>query len=217
MNWTCELVEERLSDHLDGLLSAGEERDFAAHIEKCSRCSLLVSQVSGMLSAVHRVWPVEEPPTLVPQILEKTLGKRRLRQSRWPGWLAWIRPVLQPRFAVGLATVSLAALFTLQGMGVSLTDMRTEDLKPQNVLRNANRQAHLFYARTVKFVNDLRVVYEIQNRLEASRDTQNPDKPRPKNGQRQDRSRESNELLQRGVDLGLLASSWCEFSGRSLR
>ena len=41
--------------------------------------------------------------------------------------------------------------------------------------RNANRQAHLVYARSSKFVSDLRVVYEIQARWHE--DTQMPSTP----------------------------------------
>jgi TFIIF-interacting CTD phosphatase-like protein len=33
------------------------------------------------------------------------------------------------------------------------------------IARNADRQAHLVFARSAKFVSDLRVVYEIQTRL----------------------------------------------------
>ena len=39
------------------------------------------------------------------------------------------------------------------------------DLSPASVFHNADRQAHLVYARGTKFVSDLRVVYEIQSRL----------------------------------------------------
>ena len=39
--------------------------------------------------------------------------------------------------------------------------------------RSANRQAHLAYARGAKFVNDLRVVYEIQSRLQPEQEPAN--------------------------------------------
>ncbi len=39
-----------------------------------------------------------------------------------------------------------------------------------NVYRNADRQAHLVYARGSKFVSDLRVVYEIQARFRQDSD-----------------------------------------------
>jgi hypothetical protein len=57
------------------------------------------------------------------------------------------------------------------------------------VLRTANRQAHLTFAKSAKFVNDLRVVYEIQTRLQpesepsqtpARQENQSPSKPQEK-------------------------------------
>ncbi len=46
------------------------------------------------------------------------------------------------------------------------------DLAPATIYHNADRQAHLIYARSTKFVSDLRVVYEIQSRMNENE--QNP-------------------------------------------
>jgi hypothetical protein len=40
------------------------------------------------------------------------------------------------------------------------------DLNPVNIYRSINRQAQLTYASGMRFVNDLRLVYEIRSRLE---------------------------------------------------
>jgi anti-sigma factor RsiW len=168
MNWSCETLEERLSDHLDGLLSAKEERSLAAHLEKCARCSALVAQVSGTVASVHRLYPVLEPPELIPNILEKTLGRKR-RKSALPVWLGWLQPVWQPRVAMGFAMVLLTAVLSAQATGLDIRQLQWKDLHPMNVYRQTNRQAHLLYARGVKFVNDLRVVNEIQSRLQSTR------------------------------------------------
>jgi hypothetical protein len=57
-------------------------------------------------------------------------------------------------------------LIVLYTSGMSPAKLKKADLSPTNVLRTANRQVHLTYARSAKFVNDLRVVYEIQTRLQ---------------------------------------------------
>jgi hypothetical protein len=67
-------------------------------------------------------------------------------------------------------------------------------LSPATVLRTANRQAHLTFAKSAKFVNDLRVVYEIQTRLQPETQPQSapavpPQNPSPANPQ--DRSQAS--------------------------
>ena len=51
-------------------------------------------------------------------------------------------------------------------MGVNPATIGRADLNPANVVRSANRQAHLTYGRAVKFVDDLQLVYEIRSQLE---------------------------------------------------
>jgi hypothetical protein len=53
----------------------------------------------------------------------------------------------------------------LSASGFSWRKPKIADLSPVNLYRNADRQAHLVYARGSKFISDLRVVYEIQSRL----------------------------------------------------
>ena len=60
----------------------------------------------------------------------------------------------------------MATLIILLGTsGISLRKPKLADLHPVNVYRNADRRLHLAYASSVKYVSDLRVVYEIQSRL----------------------------------------------------
>jgi hypothetical protein len=67
---------------------------------------------------------------------------------------------------MGVITVAATILIVLYTTGISPTKLKKADLSPTNVFRTANRQVHLTYARSAKFVNDLRVVYEIQTRLQ---------------------------------------------------
>jgi hypothetical protein len=63
--------------------------------------------------------------------------------------------------------------------GVKPSKLKKADLSPANVLHSANRQAHLTYARSVKFVNDLRVVYEIQSKLQPEPEAAPANTPAP--------------------------------------
>jgi len=58
-------------------------------------------------------------------------------------------------------------------------------LSPANIFRTANRQVHLTYARSAKFVNDLRVVYEIQSRLQPGPEPSPNSAPAPEQKQSQ--------------------------------
>jgi anti-sigma factor RsiW len=165
MDWNCTLSDERLSDYLDGMLSQDEAAAFSAHTAGCARCAPLVASVRGLVSRIRELEPLPEPPHLARKILDATLGPRA-ESAGWKGWFGWIPVVLQPRFALGALTVAASLLIVLHSSGLTPAKIRKADLSPANILRATNRQAHLVYARSVKYVNDLRVVYEIQSRLQ---------------------------------------------------
>ena len=74
MTWSCEQIEARLSDYLDGALAAGEKAEYSAHLASCTRCAPLVESVGGMLGALHTMDPLPVPPLLAVKILDRTLG-----------------------------------------------------------------------------------------------------------------------------------------------
>jgi anti-sigma factor RsiW len=167
MNWTCEQTEARLSDYLDGLLQAEEQGAFNAHVNTCERCAPLVAAVAHTLGGLYSMEQVEVPAQLEVAILTATSGA----PSRW-SLSRWLRTLQSPRFVYGLASVAATIIVILTASGFSFSKPKMADLKPATIYRNADRQAHLVYARSVKFVSDLRVVYEIQTRLNENE--QNP-------------------------------------------
>jgi anti-sigma factor RsiW len=163
MDWNCAHTEERLSDYLDGALSPAEAAAFSTHAAGCASCRQLVARVGGLVSQMHGISAARVPVALVAKILAATIGSRtpeRFSTRR----LAWLPTIWRPRFAMGMATV--AASFVIVFHATTAKPGKI-DLNPANIFRAANRQAHLTYARSTKFVNDLRVVYEIQSRLTA--------------------------------------------------
>lgn len=164
MSWSCVQVEERLSDYLENALSESEQREFREHVDACPRCAPLVAQVNDVLGRMHTLEPEPAPPLLASKILDQTLGLRKKKIE----WLSWIPILWQPRFATGLVTVLATALIVFHATGVKKADITLADFNPVNIIQSANRHAHLAFARGVKFVNDLRVVYEIQSRLQPA-------------------------------------------------
>ena len=49
MTWTCDQIEARLSDYLDGLLQAPELAAFEAHADACLQCAPLLSTVRSVV------------------------------------------------------------------------------------------------------------------------------------------------------------------------
>jgi hypothetical protein len=107
---------------------------------------------------------LEAPPRLVYSILDNTLGPRET-VTRWQGFLNAIRGLATPKFAYGVASVMATLFIVLSASGFSLRKPKLADLRPAAIYQTADRQAHRVLARSVKYVSDLRVVYEIQSRL----------------------------------------------------
>src|SRR6266852_3816253 len=167
MTWTCEQTEARLSDYLDGLLQPAEQTAFDLHVNACERCTPLVASVSHMLGTLHTLEPVEPSPQLVNSILTATLGPQSWRNAK-----RWLRSFQSPRFVYGLVSVAATFIVILTASGFSWRKPKLAALAPATIYRNANSKAQVAYARSTKFVSDLRVVYEIQSRMNENE--QNP-------------------------------------------
>jgi Putative zinc-finger len=165
MNWTCEQIEAQLTEYLDGALPTEVETGFDAHVASCAHCAVLVQTVRGMVSAMHALEPLPVPPGLATKILEQTSGIDSAEKNWRSSWFGWTRFFIAPRFAYGVLTVFITIIVISQAFGMKMHRPTIADLSPVNMYRTVNRQAHLMYARSSKFVADLRVVYEIQSRL----------------------------------------------------
>ncbi len=228
MTWTCDQVEARLSDYLDGLLQAPDHAAFEQHMAQCAHCAPLLASVNSLVAAMHQMEQLETPPRLVYNILDKTLGPRET-VSAWQSLRNLLRGFGSPKLAYGMASVVATFAILLSASGFSLRKPKLADLRPASVYHNADRQVHLVYARSVKYVSDLRVVYEIQSRLRSDQnDLQNvpeeslpkaaPDKnPGQTDDQKPAQPRQQNRANEVAHQLELLAAQCPVFYERSLR
>jgi anti-sigma factor RsiW len=180
MDWNCKISDERLSEYLDGMLSPEESVAFFAHVGSCANCTHLLVQVKGLVGALHKLEELEAPAHLADRILDATLGPRG-----WKRWFTWVPILWQPRFAMGIITVAASLTIVIHSTGITPGKIKRADLSPANIVRSANRQVHLTYARGAKFVNDLRVVYEIQSRLQPGPEPSPNSAPAPEPKQSQ--------------------------------
>jgi len=164
MIWTCDQTEARLSDYLEGLLAAPERAEFEAHVKGCAECAPLVKSVQSLVSEMRSMPELEVPPGLVYTILDQTLGPRE-RKTFWQKLTNFVGGLATPKFAYGTASVMATLFILLSASGLSWRKPKLADLSPTNIRLNISKTAHLKYASAVKYVSDLRVVYEIQSRL----------------------------------------------------
>ncbi|PYU54743.1 MAG: hypothetical protein DMG55_30430, partial [Acidobacteria bacterium] len=165
MNWTCEQTEARLSDYLDGLLQPAEQAAFDFHVNACERCTPLVAGVSHVLGTLETLAQVEP------------LGPKSWRRAK-----RWLRGLQSPRFVYSAVSVAATFVVILTATGFSFRKPKLADLSPATIYRNADRRAHRVYAHSAKFVSNLRVVYEIQTRLnENEQNPANREQTIPKN------------------------------------
>ena len=179
MSWTCEQTEARLSDYLDRVLNPVELVEFSAHVPSCVRCAPLVASVSDLVTGMHGLQQIEEPPRLVYSILDKTLGPREVLTG-WRAILGWVRGVASIRFVYGALSVAATLILFVSAAGLNWRHPKLADLRPAMIYRNVDSKVQLAYGSSVKFVNNLRVVNEIQSRLREENDPRaNPESTVP--------------------------------------
>jgi hypothetical protein len=225
-NWTHEEIEVRLTDYLEGLLQPEEQRAFDAHISTCAQCEPLLAGVSHLLTDLHSMDEIEPPPRLIYAILDKTLGPRET-VTGWRAAVAWLRALASPRVGYGFASVAATFLIVISSSGFNWRKPRLADLKPANIYLHADQQVHRAYARSTKFVSDLRVVYEIQSRLnqddqQIPAQDRNRQQPTPKDPGQSDGTNPSSPKQQNranGIDrnLQMLAADLPLFVERRIR
>lgn len=163
MAWTCEQTEDQLLDAIEGNIDSAERALLDAHLADCAKCRQLAAGVRRTVEALHHLPPVEPAPWLVPKIIERTSGPRQVHRFRWFGWLDWLA---QPRFAMGVVAVIISLSILLRALSGGAPSSLAA-MNPLQLYRQVDRRAHLVYARSVKFISDLRVVYEIQSRFQS--------------------------------------------------
>ena len=168
MTWTCEQTEARLSDYLDGLLDAAEQGAFNQHVNTCGACAPLVASVAHTLGGLYALEQIDAPPQLETAILKATLGAVPSRLDLW----SWLRSLPSPRFVYSAAAVAATFVLLLTVSGFNWRKPKLADLAPATIYHNADARVHLVYAHSVKFISDMRVVYEIQSRINETE--QNP-------------------------------------------
>jgi hypothetical protein len=187
----CNEFDSLLSDALDGVLSGAALDRFQAHARSCKACGPLFAEAEAGRSWLKDLEEVESPANLVTNILASTTGvdSQRLRTAaplRQPriSWLDRVQASLlepvwamvrQPRFAMSFGMAFFAMSVGLTVAGVKPADLREVSLRPAAI-------RHAYYntqARVIRYVDNVRAVYEVQAALRGIKRNVTPAEPGP--------------------------------------
>jgi hypothetical protein len=199
----CNEFEALLFDALDHRLGSAADARFRAHARTCTKCGAMFTEIEAGQRWMKTLDQVEPPANLVHNILAATSGlpSYRLQESpaaRQPSlgervgqWLdslwgpVWVT-VRQPRFAMSFGT----AFFTLS-VALSVAGFRPDQITRADLSRNGLRRAYYTtQARVVKYYENIRLVYEIESRVQELKKVARP--VERKNDQERERDRKNN-------------------------
>jgi anti-sigma factor RsiW len=172
----CADLEILLADYLEGTLHQEQKTALESHLYECAECRELAEDASGALAFIERAATVAPPPELVTRILyEITSGPSHAAVK--PSWIRRLfgqrlEPFLQPRYAMGMAMTVLSFAMLGRLSGIEVRQLSPSDLDPVKVWMAAEDRVLRTWERSVKYYENLRLVFEIQTQLKEWTDEQ---------------------------------------------
>ena len=194
----CSQFEALLADAMDGTLTGGTQEAFDAHRLSCTVCGPLFAEVREGMLLLDALPEVEPPRNLAHNILAATsLAEKRAAAKVEPeGWLDRLRQkmpasmagLLHSRFATSFAMAffSLALTLNLLGVRVSQIDWHPSALRKSLVLEYTHVEA-----RVQRYYENMRIVYEVESRVQGLRRATTPDQNRNNKNDKQEQNRNS--------------------------
>ncbi len=175
----CAEFEILLCDYLDGTLDAAGRSALEQHTAACAGCRAFMQEAAGAVRFVKQAEPVIPPPDLITRIAFYAPAGRIREPWEQQGFFGrfmekWARPVLEPRFAMGMAMTILSFAMLERCTGVPVQHIQAADLSPQRVWGSVEDKAVRIKDRAVKYYENIRLVYEIESRIKELQDTPAP-------------------------------------------
>lgn len=162
---TCADFEILLCDAIDGTLDPARRTEFDEHRQTCAACAEFSRDVTGAVHFLGTVEDPEPPPALLTRITFE-IPAGGTRKGLKASLLGWLQPVLQPRLAMGMAMTILSFSMLGRFAGIEVRELKPADLQPAAVWSSIDDRVHRSWARAVKYYENLRLVYEVQARLQ---------------------------------------------------
>jgi hypothetical protein len=197
-NLSCEAWEAMLADALDGTLDARDAEAFAAHSKSCGAgCGELLEEAKRGTEWLRFLRETPEAPEgLLEKILVGTTGLPDTPQLAASGAMAlprqpWLgisvgvlqRHVAESRILMTLAMAFFSIALTLNLTGVRLNQLKLSDLSPSALAASVSHQFYTTSAHLTRYYLNLRIVYELESRVNEIRQNNNAPAAQPQNQQ----------------------------------
>ncbi|HTL02972.1 MAG TPA: zf-HC2 domain-containing protein [Vicinamibacterales bacterium] len=197
---TCSEFESLLAEAFDGTLDGAARQRFEAHKAGCQVCLQAFTEVQAGLNWLEALPEVEPPARLLHSILSETTGagERLAPVTEKSGWIhrvrEWMQPVLapamQPRFAMSAATAFFSVTLVLNVAGFRVGNISGSALRPSAVIAGISQFAGETQGRLVKYYENLRFVYEIENRVRQLKNAADQNTQQPNDQKKQDQKKQ---------------------------
>ena len=178
----CADVEILICDYVDGSVAPAAKADVDRHLAECSTCAELAKDSAEAVRFIEHAADVEPPQELISRILFDPPWHRQ-RSSRFS---TRFHALLQPRYAMGMALTVLSIAMIMPKM----RNFQPSDLSPAAVWAGIEGRADRLWARTQKYYDNLKFVYQIratlrdwQQRVQETSEA-GPSAPRPQTDRR---------------------------------
>jgi hypothetical protein len=166
----CADVEILICDYLDDTLAPTAKADVERHLAECRTCAELARDAADAVQFMARAADVEPPQELISQILFDPPWHKQ-RSGRFA---TRFHALLQPRFAMGMALTVLSLAMIMPKM----RNFQPADLSPAAVWAGIEGRADRIWARTQKYYDNLKFIYQIRATLrdwqQRAQDTSEP-------------------------------------------
>jgi len=172
---TCAESEVLICDY--ATLRSAERFELERHLADCPACAELARDSAAAIAFMQSAADVEPPPELITKILFDAPWAKEKQKSKSREWFrALLSPILHPKFAMGMA-MTILSLSMLARFVAPVRQIRPADLRPSAVWAGIEDRAVRTWARTVKFYDNLKIVYQIQTTLKEWQQQTEEQKP----------------------------------------
>jgi len=191
---TCAELEILICDYVDGTVGPDARATVEQHLAGCRSCAELVRDAAAALAFMERAAEVEPPPELMTRLLfGAPWAHTKTTATGVRNWLRRVlHPVLQPRFAMGMA-MTILSFAMLARFVAPARKLHPEDLAPAKVWAGVEDGVYRGWQRTVKFYESVKIVYKIQSKLrdlqQQQEDEQKPGADSGRSGRNADQHR----------------------------